>query len=1385
MKKQIKYSLFALTLASSISLAAIGDDAMESIGGSIADGIDSALNANIYAPSEDFSEVDFNFDWKFQLGESGSNDEISTTYDDSSWRNVTLPHDWSVEQDFNANIPAAMGMLPAGQGWYRKSFTLDTTARNKEVYINFDGVYMDSDVYVNGVHVGNYPYGYTPFSYNITPYLNAPGEENIIAVRIDSPLGNGHNSSRWYAGAGINRNVTLSFEEPTHIENDGVYFTNELEAPIDGHTANSPIQKGATALELAQAAPKTTDVATTVAIDIRNNDDTVKKLKAKITYTDYNTGAVIDGATFETDTFNVDAHSYITHKYDFVMPTIHLWDIDDPYLYNIITEVIDADTNEVIDRTVTRYGYKKQTYTLNDGYYLNGRYIKLAGACMHPDQGALGNVSDYDAVNRQIRKLKEMGINTIRTAHCPFSDTFMRACDEQGILVFEEWYDTWTYAKNSDDYHLHFNVEVPTDENHPLVKESDTWKLYDLRMTLRRDRNCPSVIMYSIGNEIGGTGSNSAYVGYAEEMIAEVRANDPDTPVTMGFPMWSGDGTATRNEGSVANNIADRLDIVGFNYPSAGSDYDTSHNNFDWIVFGSETASAWKSRGYFRNSGGSMEGVTQQEGSLDYTTHFKSMQAEWVDDRDRKQVLGQYIWTGFDYIGEPQPYDGGSDPSKSSYYGSIDTAGFEKAEFYMLKSQWVSMEQDPFVKVVNHVNLDDDNLRKQITTNNDSETVELWVSSNATSVRLTYVNDDGSETEIDFKDWNQSVNPKNDSNRLQVPLDNPSKYANQGKLYQVFQIDWDTLQGKDVRAYAYDKPSADVDIATDVPIATDKVNYSNGSQTIRLTPETSSITADGHALSYITVDVTDYEGNINPNAMDEMTFSIKGDGEIVGVDNGDPYGKEKYKYLEGETWKRSAFNGKALVIVRSTTNEGSFTLTAQGKGLTPTETTVFTTAEGSSVVNYAAETTSLAIASGSTVAELREALPATVTIKGSDGSTASSSVEWNTETIKDTALVKNNTFFIYGTVAEYSTVQAKCMVTVSGDIEYTAQRVALNTIPNTIPELPSEIGFSGSDGSTITAPVTWYDYQDPSMYVEGASINIGGIAIVEGEEYPVLANVSVVSEDDYVQDGEINVLNVSASYQEGVHHADQVIDGTYDNDNGWGNWYQFKTIRSNDYLEFTFAPSTIDSFDVYFLEQFGNGDEHAYALPTDLKIEYLNELDTYVEVTNVTKPASLKTIDWNQNTNEHTDKANTFTFDPVRTTKLRITFNVDEAAGDYNGREYNHYANNKYNGSAYTMMKVSEVDIFGDYYNNLPNEAIIGDVWMNGVKFEDFDFTVYNYTIGVENGDTAPILSANGLFGATVRIEQAGSALGTAYIYVTSADYSTTVTYTFTFYIMD
>ncbi len=1372
-----------LLLPLTLALVAIGANGSKNIGRFTVDNLDEAIN---YSPTSNHSDLDFNFGWKFALGDSGTQDEADRDFDDESWKSVTLPHDWSIEQDFDTNIPPAMGMLPAGQGWYRKTFTIDEAAKGKKIYINFDGAYMDSTVYINGKKVGNYPYGYIPFSYDITPYIEF-GAENLIAVSINSPLGGGRNSSRWYAGAGINRDVTLTFDSPTHLERHGVYFTDKLNTNIETGGSTSSIQKGDDALSIATQTPKTKDVATHAQIEATNSSDKAIEVKAVVRMYEYESGALVKNTdSFESKSISVAANSTETIGIDFVVPEIQLWDIDDPHLYSFVTQLIDNATGEVLDTTTTRYGYKRSVFTLNDGYYLNGRLIKLHGVCLHPDQGSLGDVTDFAAVNRQIRIMKEMGVNTIRTAHCPFSETFMRACDENGILVMEEWYDTWFQQKNTDDYHKWFNVQVPTDENHPLVETGDTWHIYDLRMTLRRDRNDPSVLMYSIGNEIAETTDNRAPT-LASGMVDEIRKNDNNTPVTMGFPMWSGSGTSTRTQGTNSWKTAEELDIVGFNYPSQGKeDYDTSHENFKWIVFNSESASAWKSRGYFSNKQGwNMQGVTNQESSLDTRTHFYSMTSEWKTERNRKHVLGEYIWTGFDYLGEPQPYDGGSNPSKSSYYGSVDTAGFPKAEFYMLKSQWSKMEQDPFVKVVNHVNLDDDNLRNQITTNNDGKTVELWVSSNASSVRLTLVNNDGTETEIDFKDWDQSINPANDSNRLQEPKDNPSAYAN--KLYQVFRIDWSQLKGHDVRAYAYDKPKAEVTLtgaAATRPIAVDAVDYSQGSQAIKLTPERRDIASDGHDLCYIAVDITDLEGNINYNAMDKVTFSIKGDGEIVGVDNGDPYTKERYKYATGQTWSRSAFNGKALVIVRSTQKSGSFTLTAQGSGLIPAETTVFTSSESASGdIKYASDIASTVVKVGSTLDDLRRVLPSTVNVFSSTGETGLvGNVVWDTSKIKPSAFSANNTFYLFGTIAEYPDVQAKVMVNVIGGISYSAPAIGLITTPNKAPTFPTSVAITSSDGSIISAPVTWFgNYDDPTNYPEAYSYRtVFGEAEVNSTKVEVAATVNVVPEDS-IKAGQVQVNSVSATYQEGVHKTEELTDGKIGGTNGWGNWYSHNYIRPEDSITLNFARTNVSSIDIYYLTQ--ATDQLAYALPDTVEIFYLNDLNQYVSVTHLKQPEmkDLKSITEGTTPDDPTSYGNAYTFDTVNTSSLKVTFKITT--------ERDHDAGNKASGAqagtSYTMLKVSEIEVNGEVISNLSPDAMIGNVWFNGVLFKDFDYTRFDYNIAVNNLDQAPFIQANGIFGSTIEIVQSTSSMGIAKILVTSADGSQTLVYTFNFYIAE
>lgn len=1376
--KSLSFMSVAFLTGSAISLASI--DFADSQ-------INKAIEGEQLVTPADGEVINFNYDWQFSLGDTP--EAVSPSYDDSSWRTLNLPHDWSIEQDFDSSIPAAMGKLPAGIGWYRKTFTVPEEFKDKEVYINFDGAYMNSSVYLNGKLLGNYPYGYTPFSYKLSGNLLYGGDQiNTIAVRIDSPLGNGRNSSRWYAGAGINRDVTISVDEPIHFVKDGISIQNSVAgySRADFRKVDSTYDEE-TAPE---AVPTGENVETKISAEVTNSSDTSMNAKLRISLLDYNTNEVVDEQTWTSAATVVEPGKTVvledTHT---LITTVKLWDTENPNLYNFKVEILDSE-DKVIDTQIIRYGFRKVVFT-KTGFYLNGKYLKIHGACMHHDQGSLGAVSYEESLQRQIRIMRDMGVNSIRTSHNVPASQMLKACDENGMLVFEEFFDTWTSAKNTDDYHLNFEQPVPTNEGHLMVEENELWSDYDIKMSVRRDRNNPSIIMWSIGNEIYDTNNGEWSTDTADRLIQDVRDSDPTRAITMGFPMWHGAGTALDRYNSSSWQVANKLDVVGLNYPgnSRYEKYGTDPNYSNWIVFGSENASAWKSRGVFDIRNGTVPFLDRQISSFDITNHFASQTDEWKWDRNSIYSLGEYIWTGFDYIGEPQPFDSGANSAKSSYYGSVDTAGFPKAEYYMLKSQWISPEVEPFVKIVNHINVDDNDLRNAISLDGGN-TIQLWVSSNMKSVELVIVDDEGKETVVDRKDWKQvpvtEVGGSNPNMMTQEPEGNPSDYEN--KLYQIFTLNWSDVKGKKVIARAYDQSATEAAAAGEdarAAVASDEVVYSNGPEKVKLTPEKVQIAADGQALSYITVDITDQDGNIDPNASNEVYFTIKGDGEILGVDNGDPTSMERYKASDDGVWKRSAFMGKALIIVRSTREAGSITITARSDGLATGETTVVTvdpSQSGQSTVEFVAETVSYIAKVGITKEELVAMLPAQVNLFGVDGGTKQGTVVWDTNAITDEDLTHDNEIHITGTVTDYEGVTANAIISVVGQVTQAVQSIAVTTPLGTQPTLPNKGILLANDGTTTeTEQITW-DQIDANDLNYVGSFLVRGTYKYQGVDQVIYATVRVIEMSEEPDLSPVNVAlnqDVSCNYSEGVHTPDQVTDGILANGNGWGNWQNHDTLRQDDWVEIHFAGSSVvNSANLLFL---GSTIDHAWIAPDSVKIEYLNSAGVYQEVSNVQGNALGR-----ENFNVYNDKSytadpndyfNTVTFDQVQTTSLRFTFhfdNIDDIKHDNNGDN--------------TMLKVSEIQVMGytdplAYY--LSNEALLGDLKVDGQTVAGFSPFTTNYTYALNKGEDVPVVTADAALNGRVTILNTQNPYGKTLVMVRSEDGTVTQTYTIQFVVND
>lgn len=772
---------------------------------------------------------EFDSGWKFNLGDASGADKA--TFDDSSWRTLDVPHDWSIELAFDSSSPAGSGggYLDGGIGWYRKTFTLGAADAGKRILIDFDGVYMNSQVWINGTSLGTRPYGYSSFEYDLTPQLKFDGTNNVVAVKVN----NNQPNSRWYSGSGIYRNVWLLKLAPVHVANGGVFVTTP--------------------------SVSATSATVSVGTEVQNQASDAANVTVTTTILD-GTGAVVGSDDSAATSVAAGATGSVAQTLALASP--QLWSVDSPYLYTVKVELkVDAST---VDTYVAPLGLRTPKFDGASGFSLNGVNMKLRGVDMHHDLGALGSAVNYRAIERQIQILKGMGVNAIRTSHNPPAPELLDITDRLGVLIMEEAFDTWTQPKTTNDYSLYFN----------------DWAQRDIQDMVLRDRNHPSIILWSIGNEISG-----ATTAIAQNLKNWVLDIDATRPIT-----WASNKMSGPHYTSVDHDIAALLGAVGYNYAPYAGDYDADHSAHpSWALFGSEVAAAVRSRGIYHTPAGTVTKATSQSSSdrqcSSYDNETTSFGATAEDaytyDNSRNFVAGEFIWSGFDYIGEPTPYS--SWPSKSSYFGAIDTAGFPKDIYYFYKSRWTS---DPMVHLLPH-----------------------WNWTTGTNVTV-YAYDNCDSVELFLNDVSQG------------------KQAPGGtKLHAEWSVPW---ASGTLRADCTKNGSV---------VASDTVKTAGAAATVVLSADRASIRADGKDLAFVTVDIQDAGGVLVPNADNAVTFAVSGPGKLVGVDNGNPTDTSSYQGTS-----RKAFSGKALAILRSTTDAGSIVLTATSPGLTSTPLTIQTQA---------------------------------------------------------------------------------------------------------------------------------------------------------------------------------------------------------------------------------------------------------------------------------------------------------------------------------------------------------------------------------------------------------------------------------------------------------
>jgi beta-galactosidase len=780
------------------------------------------LSAYFSLSAQHKTRVSFNNDWKFKLDSVGSYSDASAN--DASWRTLNLPHDWSVEGKFDKNAPAGTGggALPGGLGWYRKTFTIPATQKGKAIFIEFDGVYRNGEVFINGHSLGIRPYGYSSFQYDLTPYLNYGNDKNVIAVKVDNSR---QPNSRWYSGSGIYRNVWLTTLNKSHINNWGTYVT-------------------------------TPQVNTNEAtVNIQTNVVTAGDSPAVLETTIY------DAAGNTVASASSPATSEVSQSLRLSQPK--LWSIERPYLYKAVSRLKSGSS--VLDTYTTTLGVRSFNFDREKGFSLNGKRVKLLGVCDHHDLGALGAAINTRAIERQLQILKGMGCNSIRTSHNPPAPELLDLCDKMGFVVMDEAFDMWAKAKTKYDY----------------SNDWDQWHAKDLADFITRDRNHPSVVIWSIGNEIleqwgdekkGDTSGRPI----ARELAGIVRSLDATRPIT----------TANNNP-TPSNHIiqSGALDLIGYNY---------SHNN--WKNFLSdfpggkmivtESTSALETRGHYDlvpfdsiRRWPSRWDKEFKEGNPDLTVSaYDHVSAPWGSTHEESikpllkydHVSGMYIWTGFDYIGEPTPYPW---PARSSYFGIIDLAGFPKDVYYLYQSVFTNK---PVLHLYPHWNWKQGDTVDVIAYYNNADAVELFL--NGRSLGKQSKQGDGLHVK-----WRVPFTPG-------------------------------TLRA--------------VSIKNGKTVLTQEVKTAGEPYKLVLKADRSTINADGKDLSFVEVDVVDKNGVLVPDANNLVKFSVSGQGFIAGVDSGDPVSMESFKGKE-----HTALNGKALCILQSNGKKGTIMLTASADGL--------------------------------------------------------------------------------------------------------------------------------------------------------------------------------------------------------------------------------------------------------------------------------------------------------------------------------------------------------------------------------------------------------------------------------------------------------------------
>ncbi len=774
--------------------------------------------------------IDFNKGWRFHLGDVQSWKDAG--FNDASWRLLDLPHDWSIEGRFDSTHPAgnAGGALPGGTGWYRKTFILGDITAEDHVRIEFDGIYRDASVWINGHYLGKWPYGYTSFDYDLTPYIRKGKQKNTIAVKVDNSR---QPNSRWYTGSGIYRDTRLVITKKIAFERWGTFV----------YTTRDP--NGQTWFNATS--------------DILNRGDGRPGIKVTCTVFDPSGRSVqeMNGIS------GTQAHHF---RFKTILKDPALWSVTEPRLYKAVFKVFDGA--QQTDQWETTFGVRYFVFDAKKGFSLNGDALKIKGVCMHHDLGALGAAFNRSAARRQLRIMKEMGVNAIRTAHNPPDPQFLDLCDEMGFLVMDESFDMWAKKKNKYDYYSDF----------------PEWHRRDLEHMVKRDRNHPSVFMWSIGNEIREQ-FDSTGITLAKELVNIVKALDTTRPVTCALSENRSDKNFIYQSGA--------LDVIGLNYHiEAYEDFPKNYPGEKFIA--TENVSGLATRGHYDGPADSLRLWPSaskfkfvENGNPDFTVSaYDNVAAYWGSTHEQTwriikkhdYLSGLFVWSGFDFLGEPVPYPY---PARSAYYGVVDLAGFPKDVYYMYQSEWTNK---PVLHMAPHWNPAKDGTG--------------WKSGQTVDVKVYYSQAD--EAELFLNGRSLGVQRKDDT---------------------AFHVLWHVPFEPGVLKVISRKNGKTVLERT--------VHTAGPPAQIALEIENGVLQLNSDDRAFVTIRILDRDGNLVPNAQNEVRVATTAIAKVVAMDNG--YQADLQSF---QTNQRRVYNGLGLAILKGIT-KGTAIITVTSPGLKP------------------------------------------------------------------------------------------------------------------------------------------------------------------------------------------------------------------------------------------------------------------------------------------------------------------------------------------------------------------------------------------------------------------------------------------------------------------